>query len=208
MTDTETTKPRRNIGDLKMVWGMARHYPLHIIAALAGLVVAATATLAIPSGFRLVIDKGFGTSGGDIGRWFQYLIGIVIVLALATAVRFYFVSWLGERVVADLRAAVQANLLRLSPSYFEENRPSEIASRLTSDTSVIEQVVGTTVSVALRNTVLGIGGVIYLFTLAPKLTSAAGRHPSDHSAHRVHRAEASGFFAQKPGSDRRCRDDH
>lgn len=171
MSETESTKPRRNIGDLMMVWGMAKHYPAQISAALVGLVVAATATLAIPSGFRLVIDKGFGTSGGDIGRWFQYLLGIVVVLAIATAVRFYFVSWLGERVVADLRAAVQSNLLRLSPSYFEENRPSEISSRLTSDTSVIEQVVGTTVSVALRNAVMGVGGVIYLFTLAPKLTS-------------------------------------
>lgn len=171
MNDTETAKPRRNISDLLMVWGMAKHYPAQITAALIGLVVAATATLAIPSGFRLVIDKGFGTSGGDIGRWFQYLLGIVVVLAMATAVRFYFVSWLGERVVADLRAAVQSNLLRLSPSYFEENRPSEISSRLTSDTSVIEQVVGTTVSVALRNAVMGVGGVIYLFTLAPKLTS-------------------------------------
>lgn len=171
MNDTDTAKPRRNISDLLMVWGMAKHYPAQITAALIGLVVAATATLAIPSGFRLVIDKGFGTSGGDIGRWFQYLLVIVVVLAMATAVRFYFVSWLGERVVADLRAAVQSNLLRLSPSYFEENRPSEISSRLTSDTAVIEQVVGTTVSVALRNAVMGVGGVIYLFTLAPKLTS-------------------------------------
>lgn len=170
MSDIQPAKPRRNLRDLLMVWGMAKHYPWHILAALAGLVVAATATLAIPSGFRLVIDKGFGTTGGDIGRWFQYLLVIVVILAFATATRFYFVSWLGERVVADLRSAVQANLLRLSPSYFEENRPSEIASRLTSDTTVIEQVVGTTVSVALRNFVMGVGGVIYLFTLAPKLT--------------------------------------
>jgi ATP-binding cassette, subfamily B, bacterial len=170
MSDIQPVKLRRNLNDLMMVWGMAKHYPWQILAALAGLVVAATATLAIPSGFRLVIDKGFGTSGGDIGRWFQYLLVIVVILAFATATRFYFVSWLGERVVADLRSAVQANLLRLSPSYFEENRPSEIASRLTSDTTVIEQVVGTTVSVALRNLVMGIGGIIYLFTLAPKLT--------------------------------------
>src|SRR3546814_6825263 len=96
---------------------------------------------------------------------------IVVVLALATASRYYFVSWLGERVVADIRTAVQANLLRLAPAFFEENRPSEIASRLTADTAVIEQVVGTTVSVALRNIVTGVGGIAYLFTLAPKLTA-------------------------------------
>ncbi len=93
------------------------------------------------------------------------------MLALATATRFYFVSWLGERVVADIRIAVQANLLSLAPRFFEENRPSEIASRLTADTAIIEQVVGTTISVALRNIVLAIGGVIYLFAIAPKLAA-------------------------------------
>ena len=72
-------------------------------------------------------------------------------MALATAVRFYFVSWLGERTVADIRLAVHRNLLRLSPGFFEENRPAEITSRITVDTTIIEQVVGTTVSVALRN---------------------------------------------------------
>lgn len=97
---------------------------------------------------------------------------IVVVLALATATRFYFVSWLGERVVADMRGAVQRNLLRLAPAFFEENRPSEIASRMTADTAVIEQVVGTTVSVALRNAVMGIGGIGLLFTLSPQLTGA------------------------------------
>ena len=77
-------------------------------------------------------------------------------MALATAVRFYFVSWLGERTVADIRLAVHRNLLRLSPGFFEENRPAEITSRITVDTTIIEQVVGTTVSVALRNVVMGI----------------------------------------------------
>jgi ATP-binding cassette subfamily B protein len=83
----------------------------------------------------------------------------------------YFVSWLAERVVADIRTAVQRNLLRLAPRFFEENGPSEIASRMTADTAIIEQVVGSTVSVALRNAVLGFGGLIYLFTIAPKLTA-------------------------------------
>ncbi len=154
-----------------MIWRFAKAYPGRIAAAAAALVVAASATLAIPGGFRLVIDKGFIASGGDVGPYFRYLLLIVLVLALATATRFYFVSWLGERVIADIRVAVQANLLRLAPAYFEENRPSEIASRLTADTSVIEQVVGTTVSVALRNVVLAIGGVIYLFAIAPKLAA-------------------------------------
>jgi ATP-binding cassette subfamily B protein len=163
--------PARKIGELAMIWRFARHYPARIAGAAASLVVAASSTLAIPGGFRLVIDKGFMASGGDVSTYFRYLLGIVILLALATATRFYFVSWLGERVVADIRIAVQANLLRLAPRFFEENRPSEIASRLTADTSVIEQVVGTTVSVALRNVVLAIGGIIYLFAIAPKLAA-------------------------------------
>lgn len=159
---------RPALGSLAMLWRFARNYPARIVAALAALIVSSAATLAIPNGFRLVIDKGF-MGGGDISRWFEYLLMIVVVLALASALRFYFVSWLGERVVADVRSATQANLLRQAPRFFEENRPSEIASRMTADTAIVEQVVGSTVSVALRNLVTAIGGLIYLFTLAPKL---------------------------------------
>ncbi|MBO9380641.1 ATP-binding cassette domain-containing protein [Sphingomonas histidinilytica] len=169
--DPNPEASERKLGELTMIWRFARRYPGRIASALAALVVAAGATLAIPGGFRLVIDKGFIASGGDVGPYFQYLLLIVLVLSLATATRFYFVSWMGERVVADIRIAVQANLLRLAPRFFEENRPSEIASRLTADTAIIEQVVGTTVSVALRNIVLAIGGIIYLFAIAPKLAA-------------------------------------
>jgi ATP-binding cassette subfamily B protein len=170
MAEPSTTPAEpRKIGNLLLIWRLAAHYPGHIIGAGLALLVAASATLAIPSGFQLVIDKGF--AGGDIARYFRYLLLIVMVLSLATALRFYFVSWLGERVVADLRAAVHRNLLTLAPRYFEENRPAEIASRLTADTSVIEQIVGTTISVALRNLVMGVGGIVYLFMLAPRLTA-------------------------------------
>ncbi|MEZ5709411.1 MAG: ABC transporter transmembrane domain-containing protein [Blastomonas sp.] len=162
----------RKLGNLAMLWRFASNYPRQIIFAGLALMVAAGATLAIPAGFKLVIDRGFdsGGSAADVGRWFRYLFMITVVLGIATAFRFYFVSWLGERVVADIRLAVQNNLLRLAPGFFEENRPSEIASRMTSDTAVVEQVVGTTVSVALRNIVVGVGGIIYLFNLAPQLT--------------------------------------
>ena len=169
-TENMPENGNRKIGNLRMVWNFAILYPGRIACAGLSLLIAAAATLAIPNGFRLVIDRGFGASGGDIGRWFEYLLMIVSVLAVATASRFYFVSWLGERVVADVRSAVVNNLLRLSPSYFEVNRPAEVASRITADTTLIEQVVGTTLSVALRNIVLAIGGIVYLFTLAPKLT--------------------------------------
>ncbi|NBW76123.1 MAG: ATP-binding cassette domain-containing protein [Sphingomonadaceae bacterium] len=167
-------KPARTLGPLRMIWQAALAYPGKLAMAGLALMITAGATLAIPSGFKLIIDKGFAAGGNpdDIGRWFQYLLLIVAVLAIGTALRFYFVSWLGERVVADIRLKVQANLLRMSPGFFEENSPNEISSRMTSDTALIEQVVGTTVSVALRNLIMGVGGVAYLFTLAPKLTLA------------------------------------
>ena len=170
--DPADPKPARTLGPLRMIWRETAKYPRQVLFAALALLVTATATLAIPAGFRLVIDQGFA-AGGDvesIGRWFRYLLLIVVVLGLGTATRFYFVSWLGERVVADIRMKVQENLLRLSPGFFEENSPSEISSRMTADTALIEQVVGTTVSVALRNLIMGVGGVAYLFTLAPRLT--------------------------------------
>ncbi|MBA3677030.1 MAG: ATP-binding cassette domain-containing protein [Sphingosinicella sp.] len=171
-TKRDEPPPAKNIGSLRIIWGYATRYPLQIACAATALLVAALATLAIPDGFRRVIDKGFSAAGGDISQHFYYLLGIVLILAIATAVRFYFVAWLGERVVANVRTDVHRNLLRMEPRFFEENRPSEIASRLTSDTALIELVVGSTVSVALRNMVMGVGGIIYLFTLAPMLTLA------------------------------------
>jgi ATP-binding cassette subfamily B protein len=161
---------RRKLGSLAMVWHYASRYPLQLIIAGIALSVAALSTLAIPYQFKAMIDSGFIAGGGDVAPHFRLFYVIVLALAAATALRFYFVSWLGERTVADIRQAVQRNLLRLAPGFFEENRPSEIASRMTADTAIIEQIVGTTVSVALRNLVMGIGGVIYMFSLSPKLT--------------------------------------
>lgn len=172
---TEETADRsvRKLGNLGLLWRHATQYPKQILFAGISLLVAALGTLAIPRQLQQVVDKGFaaiGTNAEDIAPFFHYLLIIVFVLAIATALRFYFVSWLGERVVADIRLDVQRNLLRQSPGFFEENRPSEIASRMTADTAIVEQIVGTTVSVALRNLVVGIGGIFYLFYLAPQLT--------------------------------------
>ncbi|WP_375396948.1 ABC transporter transmembrane domain-containing protein [uncultured Sphingomonas sp.] len=166
----EAPAPRR-LSNLLMIVHFASRYPGHLAMALVALIVSAGATLWIPRTFKLVVDNGF-VAGADPARivpYFHGLFVVVMVLAIATAVRFYSVSWLGERTVADIRVAVHRNLLRLAPGWFEENRPSEIASRLTADTAQVEIAVGTTVSVALRNLVIGIGGLIYLFTLAPKL---------------------------------------
>jgi ATP-binding cassette subfamily B protein len=156
-----------------MIWRQALRYPRQLTFAVMALMATSAATLAIPARFKVIIDDAFGPGANldQIGASFRYLLMIVAVLGMATAVRFFFVSWLGERVVADIRRKVQTNLLRLPPSFFEENSPKEISSRMTADTSIVEQVVGTTVSVALRNLITGIGGVIFLFTLAPRLTA-------------------------------------
>ncbi|NBC37623.1 ATP-binding cassette domain-containing protein [Novosphingobium sp. FSY-8] len=165
--------PRQSLGPLRMIWNAARAYPSRVAMALMALVVTAVTTASVPWGFKQVVDKGFakGSDTATIDHWFLMLIGMVVVLAIGTAVRFYNVSWLGERVVADIRLAVQQNLLRQAPGFFEENSPKEISSRMTADTALIEQVVGTTVSVALRNIITAIVGTGILFALAPKLTA-------------------------------------
>ncbi|MEI6486909.1 MAG: ABC transporter transmembrane domain-containing protein [Sphingomonadales bacterium] len=162
----------RKLSRLKLLWRFARAYPLQLVAALVALGVAAVTTLAIPQGLKMVVDNGFqrGSDPAAIAPFFVAFLGLVGLLGAATAVRFFFVSWIGERVVADLRTAVQRHLVTLDPVFFEENRPAEIASRITSDTAVIEQVVGTSASLALRNTVMGIGGIGYMFWVSPRLT--------------------------------------
>lgn len=168
---TRSDAPKaKNLSGLSMVWRFALQYRPQLAAAAIALLFAAAATSGVPYAFKLIIDRGF-KGGGDIARWFEYLLVLVGVMAIATAVRFYFVSWIGERVVADIRLAVHRNLLRLAPGFFEENRPAEIASRITADTTIIEQTVGTTISVALRNIVMGIACSIILFVLAPALAA-------------------------------------
>ena len=168
---SETVPPASSLGPLGMIFRAASRYRGMIVLAGLSLLITAAATLGIPAAFRLIIDRGFaaGADPAEIGRWFRYLFMIVVVLALGTASRFYFVSLLGERVVADIRLGVQANLLRLSPGFFEENAPSEISTRMTADTAQIEQVVGTTISVALRNAIMAVGGLAYMVYLAPGL---------------------------------------
>ncbi|WP_432422137.1 ABC transporter transmembrane domain-containing protein [Qipengyuania aquimaris] len=160
----------RTLRPLRMVFAEMRNYPGHVAMALVALLITAGATLAIPAGLRYVVDQGMGGDGSQLTFWFEVLLSIVGVLALGTALRFYFVSWLGERVVADVRKRVQQNLLRLAPGFYEVNSPKEISSRMTSDTALIETMVGTTVSVALRNVLVAIGGTAYLFYLVPGLT--------------------------------------
>ena len=146
-----------------------------LMAGLA-LLVAAGATLAVPFAFRQLIDLGF--SAGDSGRgsasvniYFLGLFGVSLVLALGTAVRFFFVSWLGERVTADLRNAVYRHVLKQDPTFFETLKSGEVLSRLTTDTTLIQTLVGTSVSMGLRNALLFIGSLAMMMITSPRLAS-------------------------------------
>ncbi|HEY7808083.1 MAG TPA: ABC transporter transmembrane domain-containing protein [Croceibacterium sp.] len=162
-------KPAKNLGPLRMIWQEALKYRGRVAIALLALIASAVASLMIPIMARLIIDRAYGPHANVqvINHSFETLMVIVAAMGVASATRFYFVSWLGERVVADIRLAVQDNLLRLSPGFFEENSPKEISSRMVADTTIIDQLVGTTVSVALRNIITGVGGIFILFYLAP-----------------------------------------
>lgn len=145
-------------------------YWLRWIWAFIALAVAAGTTLSLPVAFRYLIDTGF-TSGQSehLNRYFILLFGLSIVLAIATALRFYFVSWLGERVTADIRSAIYKHVLRMSPEFFEITKTGEVLSRLTTDTTLIQTVVGTSLSMGLRNAFMLIGGLIMLIVTSPKL---------------------------------------
>ncbi|WP_222862217.1 ABC transporter transmembrane domain-containing protein [Zoogloea oleivorans] len=155
----------------RALFQLLRPYRRRVFIAAIALVVAAAAMLAVGQGLRAVIDKGF--SAGDpawLDRTLAAMFGVIALLAAATYLRFYNVSWLGERVTADIRRRVFDHLLSLPPAWFEAGRTGEVISRLTSDTTQIENVVGSSLSIALRNALLLIGGLVMLFTTSLKLT--------------------------------------
>src|SRR5690606_10619613 len=150
---------------------LLKPYRLRIFAALVALVIAAASILLIGQGLKQVIDKGFVAGSAE---WLNYallaMLAVILVMSLATYMRFYLVSWLGERITADLRRQVFSHLLTLSPEFFEQNRTGDVLSRLTNDTTQLETVIGSSVSMALRNALLLIGGLIMLAITSLKLT--------------------------------------
>ena len=155
----------------RVVIELLKPYRGRVILAAIALVVAALAMLGVGQGLRAVIDRGF--SAGDpawLDRALLAMFGVIALLAAATYTRFYNVSWLGERVTADLRRRVFDHLLSLPPSYFEQGRTGAVISRLTSDTALIENAIGSSLSIALRNILILVGGLAMLFTTNLKLT--------------------------------------
>jgi len=146
-------------------------YAWYVALAGLALMLAAGATLVLPVALRRIIDQGFSSDNAEfIGQYFLGFIIVGFVLAVATAARFFLVTWLGERIVADIRSAIYANLVSLGPSFFERTRTGEVLSRLTTDTTVVQTVVGSSVSIALRNLLLFVGGMAMLVVTSPKLT--------------------------------------
>ena len=176
-TRTESSVPAKgSLAAFKGLFPFLRPYRRQFILAGVALLFAAGATLAIPAAFKQMIDLGFGAAAGahsikNVDATFLALFGVATVLGIATAARFYMVSWLGERVTADIRSAVYSHVVNQSPEFFETTQTGEVLSRLTTDTTLIQAVVGTSISVALRNVLLFIGGLVMLFVTDAKLTA-------------------------------------
>jgi len=148
-----------------------RPYRLQAVGATLALLVAAGTVLALGPGLKFLIDQGFGQGDPTVlNKAVLALFVVAVLLALGTAARFYLVSWIGERVVADMRRAVFNHIIGLSPGFFEVTRTGEVISRLTTDTTLIQTVIGSSVSVVLRNSILLLGGFVGLFVTSPKLT--------------------------------------
>lgn len=157
---------------LRLAWQFIRPYRKQVVLALLALIVTAAITLSMGQGIRLLVDQGFMTgSPHQLNQTIGLFLVLVLALAVGTFSRFYLVSWIGERCVADIRRAVFDHLLGLHPGFFEDNRSSEIQSRLTADTTLLQSVIGSSLSMFLRNALMVAGGVVLLFVTNPKLTS-------------------------------------
>ena len=166
--DRETSKDVRK---LTPALAFLRPYRGRVVIASIALMATAGVTLSIGQGLRLVVDQGFeATSQSSLASSLLVLGAMVVLLTAGTFVRFYFVSWIGERVSADIRQAVFRHLVHLHPGFFDTNRPTEIQSRITTDTTLLQTVIGSSVSIALRNALMFVGGLALLFVTNVKLS--------------------------------------
>ncbi|MCE9657018.1 MAG: ATP-binding cassette domain-containing protein [Burkholderiales bacterium] len=164
--------PARDVRSLSGLLPFLRPYRGRIVLAAVFLVLAAASTLVFPVALRGLIDEGFIASDSGsrvmaLREHFVALFGVGIALGVFSALRFYMVSWLGERVTADLRSAVYSHVVRQSPEFFETNQTGEVLSRLTTDTTLVQTVVGSSLSMGLRNAVMGVGAMIMLIVTNP-----------------------------------------
>ncbi|HEY4554891.1 MAG TPA: ABC transporter transmembrane domain-containing protein [Lysobacter sp.] len=174
-TDSPTPPPEKApVGTLRTLWPFVRRHLGLFTGWLVALAASSSATLSLPIAFRTMIDEGFAQGGGSgVDRAFVLLFLVAVVLALATAARFFFVSLLGERVVADLRQQLYTHLLALDIGFHDRSRSGELVSRLTADAELLRSVVGSGMSVALRSTVTLLGSLAMLFYTSPRLAAFA-----------------------------------
>jgi ATP-binding cassette, subfamily B, bacterial len=174
-TEEGAPKPKKApFGRLRVLAPFISPYKKVVLGALVSLIAAAGATLAVPLALRRIIDFGFSAQGGGfIDQYFAGLFGVVVILAFATFGRFYLVTWLGERLAADVRMGLFNRVVELSPGFFDTTKTGEITSRLTNDVTMIQSALGSTTSVALRNVLLMIGGTVAMVWTSPLLSGLA-----------------------------------
>lgn len=171
MTDSPKN-PQTRWQAIKQAAQFIAPYRRQVIYSLLALLFTATITLSIGQGIRLMIDQGFATQSKELlSQYVMIFLLLVIALAIGTFTRYYWVTWLGERVIADVRSKVFNHLIHLHPGFFEENRSLEIQSRLTADMTLLQTVIGSSISFALRNLIMMAGGIIWLFITNAKLTA-------------------------------------
>ncbi len=173
-TASDSVQSRVNLRPLAALWPYVRRYPKLIAGWLGFLALSSASTLTLPVAVRYMIDNGFSHAHStSINRWFLLLLVVALVLAFATAARFYCVSLLGERVVADLRRDLYDRLMRLDMAFFERTRTGELVSRLSADTELLRTVVASSMSIALRSVITVLGAATMLAVTSPRLAGLA-----------------------------------
>ncbi len=172
--ELEERENPRDLRPLRRLLPFLLKYKAKAIAALVALAVASAATLVVPVAVRRVLDHGFnGQDATLVNQYFGVMLGVVAVLALASSLRFYFVSWIGERVVTDVRDQLFRHLTTLTPEFYEQQRTGEVVSRLTTDANQIKSAFSSTASVALRNAVMLIGALAMMVYTSPRMSGLA-----------------------------------
>jgi ATP-binding cassette, subfamily B, bacterial len=173
--NTELEQGRKSLKPLARLTPFLTRYKPQIAKALIALALASGSTLVVPVAVRRIIDHGFTTSNATlVNQYFSVMIAVVLLLALSSAIRFYYVMWLGEKIVADVRDALFTHLLKLSPGFYETQKTGEVVSRLTADTTQIKSAFSSTASIALRNGVMLVGAIVMMIVTSPKLAGLAG----------------------------------
>ena len=175
MTVKTREENTRSLKPLVRLTPYLHRYRHQITLALIALIIASVATLLVPIAVRRIIDHGFTTANATlVNQYFAVMIAVVLILAASSAIRFYYVMWLGEKIVADVRDTLFEHLLKLSPAFYESQKTGEVISRLTADTTQIKSAFSSTASIALRNVVMLVGAITMMIVTSPKLAGLAG----------------------------------